>query len=119
MRSTLPQSSSRAAAVLSRRKLLPAVVLLLHMSAIHAKAETLQVTIEKMAFSPVSIDAKIGDTIEWVNKDFLVHTATVKEGWEVMIPAGKSASLVLTSVGTVQYYCRLHPNMKASLTVKP
>ncbi len=105
--------------MVSKRKLLLAVTLLLNMSAVPAEAETLQVTIDKMAFSPATINSKVGDTIEWVNKDFLAHTATVKGGWDVMIPAGKSASLVLKSAGTVQYYCRFHPNMKARLTVKP
>ena len=42
-------------------------------------------TIEKMAFSPKEISAKVGDTVEWVNKDAFAHTATVTGGWEVML----------------------------------
>lgn len=84
-----------------------------------AQAETITVTIEKLVFSPADIKAKVGDTIEWVNKDVLAHTATVKGGWDVMIPAKKSASLVLKKAGAVEYYCRFHPNMKGNITVSP
>lgn len=93
------------------------VVLALDIGAVPALADTIQVTIEKMVFSPADIDAKVGDTIEWVNKDILVHTATVKDGWEVMIPARKSASMVVQKAETVDYYCRFHPNMKGRIVV--
>jgi plastocyanin len=95
------------------------VALALGAAVVPARAETITVTIEKLVFSPVDIKAKVGDTIEWVNKDVLAHTATVKGGWDVMIPPKKSASLVLKEVGTVEYYCRFHPNMKGHVTVTP
>jgi plastocyanin len=84
-----------------------------------ARAETITVTIEKLVFSPVDIEAKVGDTIEWVNKDVFAHTATVKGDWDVMIQPKKSASRVLKKAGTVEYYCRFHPNMKGHITVSP
>ncbi|MGX5843124.1 cupredoxin domain-containing protein [Mesorhizobium sp. ArgA1] len=83
------------------------------------QAETIQVTIDKLAFSPTNVEAKVGDTIEWVNKDAFTHTATVKGGWEVMILPKKTASRTLTAADTVDYFCRFHPNMKGHLTVSP
>ena len=80
-------------------------------------AATIEITIDKMAFSPAAIEAKVGDTIEWINKDAFVHTATVKGGWEVMLPVKKSGSIVVDKAGTFDYYCRLHPNMKGRITV--
>jgi plastocyanin len=59
-----------------------------------AHADTIQVVIDKLVFSPAEINAKVGDTIEWV-KDILAHTATVRGDWDVMIAANKSASIVL------------------------
>ncbi|AWC25889.1 Amicyanin precursor (plasmid) [Aminobacter sp. MSH1] len=103
--------------MLSKRRLWIAAALVV--AAFPAQAETIQVTIEKLVFSPVEVNAKVGDTIEWINKDVFVHTATVKGGWEVMIPAKKSASMVVEKAGPVEYYCRFHPNMKGSLTVSP
>ena len=84
-----------------------------------AQAETIQVTIDRLVFSPATVEAKVGDTIEWVNKDLFAHTATVKGGWEVMIAPKKSASLTLKAAGPVDYFCRFHPNMKGRLVVAP
>lgn len=84
-----------------------------------AHAKTITVTIQKLVFSPANIQAKVGDTIEWVNKDAFAHTATVKGGWDVMIPPEKSASRVLKKAGPVDYFCRFHPNMKGHVTVSP
>lgn len=93
--------------------------LALVVAATPAAAETIQVTIDKLVFSPATVEAKVGDTIVWVNKDVFAHTATVKGGWEVMIPPKKSASLTLSAAGAVDYFCRFHPNMKGRLVVAP
>ncbi len=102
--------------MLSKRHLWIPIVLALT-DAVSAQAETIQVIIDKLVFSPAIVEAKTGDTIEWVNKDILAHTATVKGGWDVVIPAGKSASLVLQKAQSVEYYCRFHPNMKGQIIV--
>jgi plastocyanin len=53
---------------------------------VSARAETIQITIDKLVFAPVEVNAKVGDTIEWINKDALVHTATATSGdWNVNI----------------------------------
>ncbi|WP_457579948.1 cupredoxin domain-containing protein [Ensifer canadensis] len=92
--------------------------LLLGNGTAEVEAETIRVTIEKMAFVPAEIEARVGDTIEWVNKDIFVHTATAKGDWDVLIPAkGGTASLALRETGPVDYYCRFHPNMKGRISV--
>ena len=87
------------------------------LSASPAMAATIEVTIEKLVFSPASVEAKIGDTIEWVNKDAFAHTATVKGGWEVTIPPKSTGQITLKAAGAVDYFCRFHPNMKGHLDV--
>ena len=82
-----------------------------------AHAETITVTIAKMAFSPTEIGAKVGDTVEWVNKDAFAHTATVQGSWEVMLPVKKSGSITFNKAETIDYFCRFHPNMKGRITV--
>ena len=82
----------------SKRGLWAFAALASALGAASAHADTITVAIEKMAFSPAEIHAKVGDTIEWVNKDALVHTATVRGGWEVMLPAKKSGSIVVESI---------------------
>ena len=83
-----------------------------------ARAETIQVKIEKLAFTPSQITARVGDTIEWVNADFVAHTATTRDGaWDVMIQPSATASVVVRTDGTVDYYCRFHPNMIGQITI--
>lgn len=85
-----------------------------------ADAATIEITMENLVISPAEISAKVGDTIQWVNKDVFAHTATAKNGdFEVMLPPKKSAASVLKKAGTVEYYCRYHPNMKATLKIAP
>ncbi|MDK1385439.1 cupredoxin family copper-binding protein [Sinorhizobium sp. 8-89] len=87
--------------------------------AVPAQAETIQVTIDRLVYAPAEIQAKVGDEIEWINKDALVHTATVQGGAEVLLPAKKSGRLPLQAPGSFDYICRYHPNMKGHITVRP
>lgn len=77
------------------------------MNAVSAHAETIQVVMDKMVFSPTETTASVGDTIEWVNNDILAHTATARNGdWDVAIAAKKTVSLVLKKAEPIDYYCR-------------
>src|SRR3954464_8973889 len=85
-----------------------------------AHAATIEITMENLVIAPAEVSAKVGDTIEWINKDILAHTATARNGdWDVMLPPKKNGSVVLKKAGSVEYYCRFHPNMKATLAVEP
>jgi len=82
------------------------------------RAETIQVKMEKLGFVPPEITAHVGDTIEWVNSDFVVHTATARDGsWDVLIPVNAKKTVVLKAEGTVDYYCKFHPNMTGKILV--
>jgi plastocyanin len=90
------------------------------MCAVPAHAATVTVVIDKLVYAPAEINAKVGDTIEWDNKDILQHTATAKDGsWNVLLPPKKKGSMVVKKAGTFDYYCKFHPNMKGKLTVTP
>jgi plastocyanin len=85
-----------------------------------ADAATIQITMENLVISPAEASAKAGDTIEWINKDIFAHTATARNGdWDVAMPPKKTVTSVVKKAGTVEYYCRFHPNMKATLVVAP
>ena len=99
-------------------RLCSAVLVCLLLAAQTAVGETVQIKINDLAFSPTEVTAKLGDTAEWINGDFVDHTATDKGGaWDVAIPAGKSAQLKLTSPGTFVYYCKVHPGMTGTIHV--
>lgn len=85
-----------------------------------AHAETIVITMENLEIAPADVSAKVGDTIEWINKDVFAHTATARNGdFDVTLPPKKSATSVLKKAGAIDYYCRYHPNMKATLRVEP
>ena len=102
------------------RLIFPVIAALTLGISVSAHAATIQITMENLVISPAEATAKVGDTIEWINKDIFAHTATARNGdWDVTMPAKKTVTSVLRKVGTVEYYCRFHPNMKATLTVAP
>lgn len=105
-------------ASLSRRQvLLAGAALLASQGLARAHNGTVHVSIEKLAFVPAEIEVHAGETIEWTNHDPFAHTATVKGGWEVTIPPGKTATHVAAAGDSVDYYCRFHPNMKGRIAV--
>ncbi|WP_315769398.1 MULTISPECIES: cupredoxin family copper-binding protein [unclassified Bradyrhizobium] len=92
--------------------------LMLAAASVPARAATIQISMQNLEISPAMASAKVGDTIEWINKDALVHTATARNGdFDVVLPPNKTGSLLLKKAGTVDYYCRYHPNMKATLKI--
>ena len=92
--------------------------LILVLTAGVARADIIQVKIEKLAFVPAEVTAHVGDTIEWVNADFVAHTATARNGaWDVLIPANAKRNVVLNDEGMVDYYCKFHPNMTGKILV--
>jgi plastocyanin len=94
--------------------------LLLGAMAVPAQAATIQITIDDLVFAPAQVSAKVGDTIEWINKDVFAHTATASNGdFDVITPPKKTVTSVLRKAGAIEYYCRYHPNMKAVLTIAP
>lgn len=74
--------------------------------------KVVQVVIDKATFGDTPSGVRAGDTIEWINKDIFDHTATSKlGGWDVVVPAGKKARVVMKTAGVFDYFCRFHPNM--------
>ena len=76
---------------------LPAMAALLFgMIAVPAHAATIQITTTDLVFAPAEVSAKVGDTIEWINKDVFVHTATARNGdFDVNMPPKKTVTSVL------------------------
>jgi plastocyanin len=44
--------------------------------------------------------------------------AAQNSDWDVTMPPKKTVTSILKKAGTIEYYCRFHPNMKA-LAVTP
>jgi plastocyanin len=85
-----------------------------------AKPKTHTVTMEGMRFQPERLTVARGDTIVWVNKDLVPHTATSKAGGfdSQIILAEKSWRFTPRKKGEFAYTCTYHPQMKGMLHVK-
>ncbi len=80
---------------------------------------THRVVLQNFAFTPAEITVRPGDTVEWVNSDIVPHTATESNGdWDTEnLAKGQSTQLVFSDLGTTQYICAYHPNMRGKITV--
>lgn len=83
-----------------------------------SSAET--VIIEDFAYSPGNLQVPAGATVTWINRDSAPHSATdVSGAWDTgLFAKGKGATITFASSGTFDYYCTVHPNMKARLVVR-
>lgn len=72
------------------------------------------------SFALESLTISVGDSVRWTNNDDAPHTATHVDGdWDTgTLNQGESATLEFTEPGTFEYFCAIHPQMTATLTVE-
>ena len=76
------------------------------------------IVIDKMKFGQLPAGIRSGDTILWINKDFLRHTATARDkSFNLVLPPRTSGKIVIKHSGTIAFYCIYHPGMTGSLNV--
>ena len=84
-------------------------------------AATKEVMIENYKYSPAALTVAVGDTVKWTNMDTAPHTVTVTSGPVKFnsgnLAKGESFSYTFKTAGTYKYYCAVHPDMTASVTV--
>jgi len=88
-----------------------------------AEAAAYNVVIKQYAYSPASLTIDQGDTVTWTNQDSVQHDVMVTAGAAMvhspMLSQGQSWSHTFTTAGSYSYICSVHPDMKASVTVRP
>jgi plastocyanin len=79
-----------------------------------------QIVIEDFIFKPAEVTVAPGTKITWINKDEAPHTATSvdKKFNSGGLDTDDKFSFVFNDKGEYQYFCALHPHMKATITVK-
>ena len=74
-----------------------------------------------MAFHPAELAVARGDTVVWINRDIVPHSATAATGagdWDTgILASAERGQLVARRPGTMAYVCTLHPNMRGTLIV--
>ena len=85
-----------------------------------ATATAPSVTIEEFKFMPATVTVPVGTTVTWVNRDEESHTVTSATGafGSAGLSHAETFARTFTRPGTYQYFCALHPHMKATVVVK-
>ncbi len=77
------------------------------------------VIIDNLKFGSLPAGLRKGDSIVWVNRDILKHSATAADhSFDANLPAGAKATTVLRHSGAIPFVCRYHPGMHGTLQVQ-
>ncbi len=102
------------------RLLAPAVALGLMTAAAPALAAPHEytVTMGNMTYGAVPSGIKVGDTIVWVNRDSVIHTATARDhSFDIRANPGQSVRMTVKKAGTIPFFCVYHSMMRGTLNV--
>jgi amicyanin len=84
-----------------------------------------EIYIVNFQYVPKNYQAKVGDRITWTNKDTVPHTVTsdTNDTYPQKYDSGlvnqnQTYSITFNAPGTFNYYCTVHPYMKATVTVQ-
>lgn len=96
----------------------PAAALLSFVPPAAAAPRTHIVVIDKMKFVGMPAGVKVGDSIVWMNRDVVRHTASAANGaFDVDLKAGEKKRATVGKAGTTAIICKFHPGMRAALRV--
>lgn len=78
------------------------------------------VVAKDIAYNPTEITVKVGDTVTFKNEDGFAHTFTADNGEfdSNNVDGGGSFEYETTAAGTIAFHCKIHSNMKGTITVE-
>lgn len=84
-----------------------------------------EIFMQNMSFTPADLTITVGTTIKWNNKDGTAHTVTTgtPESPSGLFDSGNiipngDFSFTFNKAGTYKYFCKIHPTMQGTITVK-
>jgi plastocyanin len=77
------------------------------------------VAIDNFAFSPATLNVKMGQQVTWTNKQQgVAHTVTADGGaFDHSMPSGAMFSFTFAKAGNFAYHCTIHPSMHGTVMV--
>jgi plastocyanin len=83
-------------------------------------AEEATVKIDNFTFGPAVLKVRPGETVTWVNEDDIPHAvvATNHAFKSKALDTGDKYTFTFTKTGQYEYFCALHPHMKATIIVE-
>jgi amicyanin len=98
-----------------------ALLALLLLAPGQASAASYRVAMQGYAFAPASLTVHVGSTVTWTNGDTAPHDVKTTSGpvavHSPMLDKGQSWTYTFTAAGSYGYYCTVHPDMTARITV--
>jgi len=82
-----------------------------------AKSAKQIVDMTDSTFAPQTLDAKVGDTISFVNKDEFAHNATGDGIDSDTIAGGATFDFKAETAGKISFVCTFHPGMTGAINV--
>lgn len=90
--------------------------------AVAPPAQTHPVEVSGLAYHPADLEVAPGDTVIWINRDIVPHTATSDTSPRAIdtgtLAAGDSSKYVAGRAGVYRYTCTFHPTMQGRLVVR-
>ena len=98
------------------------VWLILLFAGVTAPPQTHTVEIRGMEFHPAVLTVAVGDTVVWINRDIVPHTATATgtgtKKWDTgQLGQGQTGRYVVSRAGAINYACTFHPTMHGKLII--
>jgi plastocyanin len=101
-------------------KIVAGVIVALLTAAPVGAASSAAVGIEEFKFTPPVLAVPVGTTVTWINHDEEPHTITSTNGafGSTGLSHEDTFAQTFTRPGRYEYFCALHPRMKAIVIVK-
>jgi plastocyanin len=96
-------------------------IVLIGLTAAHAvERSSAAISVQEFKFAPSVLTVRVGTTVTWTNHDEETHTVTSATGAFSSAGLGheEGFSETFTRPGRYEYFCALHPHMKATLIVR-
>ena len=83
-----------------------------------AAPQTHVIVMDRMKFGAVPTKIRQGDTILWINRDMVRHTATAaNKSFGVDLPPKTQKRMTVRASGAIPFTCKFHPGMRGVLKV--
>lgn len=84
------------------------------------RAEERTVRIDNFTFAPERLTVRAGDRVTWTNEDDIPHAVAASERRfkSPVLDTDESFSFTFDRPGVYEYFCSLHPHMKATVVVE-
>lgn len=96
-------------------------IVLAGLTAAHAaERSSAAIAVQEFKFAPSVLTVRVGTTVTWTNHDEETHTITSATGAFASAGLGheEGFSQTFTRAGRYEYFCALHPHMRATVIVQ-